>query len=1137
MIELEFYPDNTQIGFRLQYMELLNWGTFHNKIWKITPAGNNSLLTGEIGSGKSTIVDALTCLIVPHHKIIFNKAAGAEGKERTMASYIRGEYKNTKAEYNEIDSESKRKAKAISLRYQNDNNTTFTVILANFHNVGFGSNVSLAQVFWIENDKVQKLLIVSIKPLTIKEHFSGIEDGKNLKQKIKSFSGIEYVGDSFSEYSQKFRHLLGMNSEKAIDLFYQTVSMKEVKNLTSFVREQMLEQTDVKTQIEELKKRFEDLNRAYNAVWEARKQRDALFPLVKLESDYTKYKTDIEEIENILSAIPSYFSAEKIVLLEKEIENCEAKLNKLKNELTQSGVDLDTKRDAQTQIKQDIRSNGGARLEQIDAEIKQRETAKTNKRNKHDRYLALSKECDLPSANSDKTFYANIKSAQQKVENLKIIQEEKLSEVGKKSAELSVVEQKTTNTETELHSLKSRKNQIPLAFLEVRQKLIDDLQIEEKEIPFVGELIKVKEEEKQWEGALERLLHGFGISLLVPEKQYKTVSGYINQKRLLDKNERGIKLDYFSVPLNTKSAYNAIDTYSVVNKIEIKDDSVFEDWLRNDLEQHFNLQCVSIDDFQKIRQDAITIEGQYKKGKKHTKDDRRNLWDRKNFVLGWTNTEKIKAIEESLNELKTQQQKLNTELGNLKKEIESNNTLNTNLNLLLAYQNWNELNWQDEVKAIENLKQEEFAIKMSNNVLQTLQDNLAKISAEITELEKEQTAKNQSIGSIKTNVESYKTEIANCKTAQNTILENEIGIYYPKIEKIIENKELTIKNIDQIQKNLVGKYNDKNGEKDQLNGKLNKTQGEIIKAMQNYKNSFPAVSNELSAEIDALTEFLNQYNEINKNGLPEHETRFKELLNKNTIEDIRVFDVKLDTHSKQINSKIKEINKHLREIEFNKGTYIELSSDRNPDREIGEFKKSLKDCYADILDSSDAYTEDRFNLVKQFLDRFKSNETKDIEWTKKVTDVRNWFLFSASEKYKDNDSEKEFYSDTAGKSGGQKEKLAYTILASALAYQFGLSFGEPRSKSFRFVVIDEAFGRGSDTSTQFGLELFKKLNLQILVITPFQKINIIENYINTVHIVSNTEGNNSEIQYLTAEEYKQEKQRRNTVQTIEETAQ
>ncbi len=60
----------------------------------------------------------------------------------------------------------------------------------------------------------------------------------------------------------------------------------------------------------------------------------------------------------------------------------------------------------------------------------------------------------------------------------------------------------------------------------------------------------------------------------------------------------------------------------------------------------------------------------------------------------------------------------------------------------------------------------------------------------------------------------------------------------------------------------------------------------------------------------------------------------------------------------------------------------------------------------------------------------------------------------------------EHYSDSGGKSGGQKEKLAYTVLAASLAYQFGLEWGAVRSRSFRFVVIDEAFGRGSDESAQ-----------------------------------------------------------------------
>ena len=140
-----------------------------------------------------------------------------------------------------------------------------------------------------------------------------------------------------------------------------------------------------------------------------------------------------------------------------------------------------------------------------------------------------------------------------------------------------------------------------------------------------------------------------------------------------------------------------------------------------------------------------------------------------------------------------------------------------------------------------------------------------------------------------------------------------------------------------------------------------------------------------------------------------------------------------------------------------------------------------------------------------------------------MTDVRNWFIFSASERWREDDTEHDHYSDSGGKSGGQKEKLAYTILAASLVYQFGLEWGEKRSRSFRFVVIDEAFGRGSDESAQYGLELFKRLNLQLLIVTPLQKIHIIEPYVANVGFVHNEAGKISRLRNISINVYQQEK--------------
>ena len=1125
MNETDSNNGNAQIGFRLQYMEIFNWGTFHNKIWKIEPNGNNSLLTGSIGSGKSTIVDALTCLIVPHNKITFNKAAGAEGKERNLISYIKGNYSSKS---DDLVSG----GKAVSLRYKDPDDSTFTVIVANFTNVGYHSNISLAQILWIENEKAQKILLISTKPLNIKEYFTNIKDPRELRKSLKEHSFIESFDDNFSQYSQRFRHLFGMNSEKAIDLFYQTVSMKSVSSLTTFVREQMLERTEIKTQIEDLKKRFDDLNKAYAAVQEARRQRDTLTPMVELDEKYRSIESRIKDIDLIIQTIPSYFSTKKIDLLINEISDCERKLLQLEGQLKTIDDTLRAKRKAENQINLDIDSNGGARLKEISKEIEEREKLRDSKQNKHNDYTMLTSFCELANANSDKAFFSNLKEAEKKIADLSARQEEILGELGSLTGKKAQVIESIEQEQKELDSLKNRPNQIPLDILNIREELATNLQIDKEEIPFAGELMQVNENERAWEGAIERLLRGFGISMLVPEKYYQQISQYVNARTLYDHKGKRAKLDYIPVYRNfkTNQPQSEIDDDSVVNKIDIKSGSQFEDWIMNELENSHNIRCVSLSEFQQQKRDVMTKEGQIKRGKKHTKDDRRDIQDRRGFVLGWTNEEKIKAIEKLLDELKKERKQIEEQLAELNSENKNNSVYQVKLNQIISYKDWTEINWQDEAKTIAKLGKEKEELGNSNNILKTLQEKLEIITNEILDLEGKKSELQGSKGIQVEKIANNEEAVKECMTVSETLTSEEKQEFFPKIDTEITDKELTVKNIDK-EKDVLLKA--KHEERKQISNSQSGVRDKIIKLMKDYKTHFPSDSLELTEEIESRNEYLNKLEKITKEGLPEFERRFKDMLNKNTIDDIVAFDNKLDIHEKSIRDKINTINRHLKEIIYdkNKETYIKLLADRNTDPDISNFKKQLKDCYSGILDTSDAYTEDRFNEVQKILNRFRSNTNVDVDWTNKVTDVRNWFVFNARENFLSNDEEYQFYAGSSGKSGGQKEKLAYTILASALAYQFGLSYGEPKSKTFRFVVIDEAFGRGDDESTQFGLGLFKKLNLQLLIVTPLQKIHVIENYINSVHYVSNTEGSDSQLQNLTVEEYKTEKHLHNSVTT------
>ena len=66
---LDFSGDDTLSGFRLKKLEVFNWGTFTDQVWSLNLDGKNGLLTGDIGSGKSTLVDAVTTLLIPANKV------------------------------------------------------------------------------------------------------------------------------------------------------------------------------------------------------------------------------------------------------------------------------------------------------------------------------------------------------------------------------------------------------------------------------------------------------------------------------------------------------------------------------------------------------------------------------------------------------------------------------------------------------------------------------------------------------------------------------------------------------------------------------------------------------------------------------------------------------------------------------------------------------------------------------------------------------------------------------------------------------------------------------------------------------------------------------------------------------------
>lgn len=658
----------------------------------------------------------------------------------------------------------------------------------------------------------------------------------------------------------------------------------------------------------------------------------------------------------------------------------------------------------------------------------------------------------------------------------------------------------------------------------MRQAIAGALKLPESDMPFAGELIQVRDEERQWEGAAERLLRNFGLSMLVPENYYAEVAEWVDRTHL-----RG-RLVYFRVRSSARSGLPGIGQDSLVRKLAIKPDSPDYDWLEREIAHRFDFACCKTQ--QQFRREvrAVTMAGQIKnQGERHEKDDRHRIDDRSRYVLGWTNEAKIAALETKTRQLESQITGLAEHINALLNEQKKIEGRLKALSKLEEYRDFHEIDWQPVAAEIERLKDEKRQLESASDLLLELTKRLDALTLD---MQKTEERINESRDK-RSKTDQKKTDFISTRLETQSVLDDPAYVIHKtKFESLeamlheaIGERQLSVESCDNREREMREWLQNKI---DAAAEKLKRLRDKIIDAMRVYRAEFPLDTQEVDVGIEAADEYRLMLDKLKKDDLPRFEARFKELLNENTIREVANFQSQLNRERETIKERIAHINDSLVQIDYNPGRYIVLEAHAAQDADIRDFQGELRACTEGSLTGSDneQYSEAKFLQVKQIIERFRGRPGQaelDRRWTAKVTDVRNWFTFAASERWREDKTEHEHYSDSGGKSGGQKEKLAYTILAASLAYQFGLEWGAVRSRSFRFVVIDEAFGRGSDESAQYGLKLFQKMNLQLLIVTPLQKIHVIEPFVAGVGFVHNEEGRSSKLRNLTIEEYRVEK--------------
>ncbi|WP_035641043.1 SbcC/MukB-like Walker B domain-containing protein, partial [Flavobacterium gilvum] len=390
--------------------------------------------------------------------------------------------------------------------------------------------------------------------------------------------------------------------------------------------------------------------------------------------------------------------------------------------------------------------------------------------------------------------------------------------------------------------------------------------------------------------------------------------------------------------------------------------------------------------------------------------------------------------------------------------------------------------------------------------------------------------KDREIFQLESDIKSVGSELNDNKKLLETfghIDSTEFESQNPQLEKVEYSSLKTTQT--EFQKELSRKIsvldNDKRANEDEVKLKINsfkQPSQEIIDKFKDWRSDVSRLPE--STHLEFISEYQTLLKQLVNDNLPKFEKKFNEYLQEtitNKVGDFRMF---FENWSDSIKENIRLLNDSLREIDFRDKdfkTYIQIVAPNRISDEVKEFRTLLNNAIPNIREI-DASIDGRKNHFYNNIEPLITKLDKE-DWRKKVMEVRSWFSYKAEEFYKETNAKFKTYENMGQLSGGEKAQLTYTILGSAIAYQFGLTKEGLQSNSFRFIAIDEAFKAQDEDKARYLITLCKQLHLQLLVVTPSDNIHIVENDISFVHFVERKEEKYSWLYDMPIEQFKKEK--------------
>ena len=1062
-------------AFRLHQLNVFNWGPFGGlHRCEIDPEG--TAIIGITGSGKTTLIDAFVTLLTEKPKYNLASTGGHES-DRDLVSYIRGVVGsgNDSGDGAHIS----RKGK------------TTTGICATYTNGD--QTVHLAGLFWIDgnsfsNSDLKRAWIFSRNPdATLEEWLAILDEGglRRLKQVLNDSGETARLFDTSSggkrAYLAKVRSFFEV-SDNAFNLLNRAAGLKQLNSIDIIFRELVLDDHSQFDRAAEVASDFDRLTEIHEELLTAQRQIRSLHPVKKLYNTHLKCRADLELQEQLKRLLPIWIAENGYRLWDQQVEHCRVTLAEKSDSLRtlldqQKAIEAD-----KDTCHQKYLQTGGSNIEDLEARIAgQEKDIKRLNRNVED-YRQLCANLQIEPQEQARTFgqqKSSLDQLQHSVEVEESQAEERANELGaalaKYQAEHSQIGAELEASEKQTHS------NLPSDFTRFRAALAEAIQLDHRDLPFVAELIEVKETESEWRGAIERAIGGNRFRILVPADQIKPALRWVNQQ-----HQHRLHIRLLEASATPQAAQFLDDGYT--RKLNFKPHPLREA-LKALLASH-DLHCVDSPDTLAQTPHALTREGLLsgKRGYFEKKDQKRLDQD---WFTGFDNRDRLQMLQAQLKAAAARRddaQAAFDKANGQRKAVSEKRQLITQLKNL-PFEDI------DVQQAHEALKQLEARLKQ----LLDPNSDAAKAHADYKAAKERFEAITEKVDSAKDTKTRAKIDLENSEK-KRAIYEQQRGDGLTVNESTLARQHLplpetvTAESIGAFERQTNTNLENRRAE---LQNAKTEIEVNLAKAMKDAQSCDNGVLAEVGSEIADAPAYLQRLETLKNEDLPKKREKFLNYLNQSSDQGVAQLLSSISESVDRIRERIESLNHSLHRVDFKDDRYLKLMVQDVSHESLRTLERARKQLRAAQLQTGEDSPEQHYKALQHVIQLVReAAEKKHTVGARALLDPRYRVEFHAVEVERSTGATKDKFKGSQGGSGGEKEIIASYILTASLCYALS-----PEGSDYPIhstIVLDEAFSKSSRVVASRIIQALREFNLHPIFVTPNKEMRLLRAHTHSV---------------------------------------